>query len=70
MLIFKLGASAVCLALATLTQSALEAAEVDPVGAFFHYSPMVEYIIMTLLIVFAGTLVFDAAERHYEKHKN
>ena len=68
MLIFRLGASVVCLALAALIYLAEKAAEADPVGAFFYYSPMVEYIIMTLLIVFVGTLLFDTAERYYEKN--
>lgn len=68
MLIFRLGASAVCLALAALIYTAQEAAANDPVGAFFYYSPMVEYIIMTLLIVFVGTLAFDTAERYYRKN--
>lgn len=68
MLIFRLGASVVCLALAALIYSAQEVAAKDPVGAFFYYSPMVEYIIMTLLIVFVGTLAFDTAERYYQKN--
>lgn len=70
MLIFKLGASSVCFALAALIRMASEAAAIDPVGAFFHYSPMVEYIIMTFLIVFIGTLAFDTAERYYKKSGN
>ena len=68
MLIFRLGASTVCLALAALIYSAQDAAAKDPVGAFFYYSPMVEYIMMTLLIVFVGTLTFDTAERYYRKN--
>lgn len=68
MLIFRLGASTVCLALAALIYTVQEAAVEDPVGAFFYYSPMVEYIIMTLLIVFVGTLAFDTAERYYRKN--
>lgn len=66
MLIFRLGASVVCLALAALSFLVERACSTDPVGAFFYYSPMVEYIVMSLLIVFAGTLAFDAAERYYK----
>ena len=67
MLIFRLGASAVCLALAAIVYSAKEAATHDPLGAFSYYAPMVEYIVMTLLIVFVGMLAFDTAEKYYEQ---
>ncbi len=67
MLMFKLGASVVCLALAAIIYLANEAAKQDPLGALSYYAPMVEYIVMTLLIVFVGMLAFDTAEKCYEQ---
>lgn len=39
------------------------AVRVDPIGAAYHYAPMLEYIMMSYLIVITGTLAFDLLVR-------
>ena len=38
-------------------------AAVDPLGAVDYYAPMLEYIMMTLLIVICGTAAFDLMDK-------
>ena len=39
------------------------AARLDPLGATSHYSPMIEYLMTSLLITLGGAVVFDISLR-------
>jgi hypothetical protein len=67
MLVFRAGMSVVCIALAVIALLFCRDACVDALKAAHYYAPMLEYIAMTFLIVFTGSLLFDIAERYYEK---
>ena len=62
MTVFSCGVSAVIVSAALIARLA-PAIAVDPLGAVDYYAPMLEYIMMTLLIVICGTAAFDLMDK-------
>lgn len=63
MIVFVCGMSAALSAGAALTVMIYKDARIDPIGAADRYGPMLEYIAMTVLIVVAGTVLFDIIDK-------
>ncbi len=63
MTVFSYGMSTVALIGAALITRIASAMKEDPLGAVSYYAPMLEYIMMTVLIVVAGTAAFDLMDK-------
>lgn len=63
MTVFSCGMSTVALIGAALITRIASAMKEDPLGAVSYYAPMLEYIMMTVLIVVAGTAAFDLMDK-------
>ncbi len=67
MTVFSCGVSAAVIVSAALITRLAPAIAVDPLGAVDYYAPMLEYIMMTLLIVICGTAAFDLMDKNQRR---
>ena len=67
MKVFSCGVSAAVIVSAALITRLAPAIAVDPLGAVDYYAPMLEYIMMTQLIVICGTAAFDLMDKNQRR---
>ena len=64
MTVFSCGISTISIVAAALISRISAAVKQDPLGAVDYYGPMIEYIMMSLLIVIAGAAAFDIMDKN------